>query len=63
MVEASQAGAEGCAIEVHEESRGISRDLQVGDHLREAHGVQVVDGFSSTTMQSLTRTGDQETKR
>jgi hypothetical protein len=45
VVEASQAGAEGCAIEVHEESRGISRDLQIGDHLRETDGLQVFDGF------------------
>jgi hypothetical protein len=45
VVEASQAGAEGCAIEVHEESRGISRDLQVRDHLSEAHGLEVFDGF------------------
>ena len=45
MVEASQAGAKGCAIEVHEESRGISRDLQVRDHLGEAHGLEVFDGF------------------
>lgn len=45
MVEASQAGAQGCAIEVHEESRGISRDLQIGDHLRETDSLQVFDGF------------------
>jgi hypothetical protein len=45
VVEASQAGAEGRAIKVHEESRGISRELQVGDHLRETDGLQVIDGF------------------
>jgi hypothetical protein len=45
MVEPSQAGAEGRAIEVHEESRGISRELQIRDHLRETHGMKVIDGF------------------
>jgi hypothetical protein len=41
MVEPPQTGAEGCAIEVHEKSRGISRDFQIGDHLRETDGLQV----------------------
>jgi hypothetical protein len=40
MVEAPQTGAEGCAIEVHEKSRGISRDFHIGDHLREARRVK-----------------------
>jgi hypothetical protein len=43
VIQAFQAGSERRGIEIHEEPRRISSELQVCDHLREVNGMQMVD--------------------
>lgn len=45
MIEASQPGSKTGCVEVHEESRRTSGELQVGDHLRQMHRMHDLDSF------------------
>ena len=45
VVEASEPGTKARGVEVHEESRPASGELQIGDHLRQVHRKQHLDGL------------------
>ena len=45
VVKASEPRAKASSVEVHEKSRRASGELQIGDHLRQVHGKQDLDGL------------------
>ena len=45
MIQTFQAGSECYCIEIHEQSRRISGEFQVGNHLRLMDRVQTLDGL------------------
>jgi len=45
VAQSSEAGAKGCGIEIQEQTRGVSREFQIGDDLRLMDRMEALDSL------------------